>query len=358
MSDKRMEKEQFYLMAYAVAMADYDRALTIAKELKAYYVTSKDNTLASIFEKIEKALVYSKNEEYAKEQELWREISVLATNIDNTLSVFATACYYGVIADSAEGDTAKKLEYQKKVKREFEKIGDEILILIASAEFEELPEKSANIYEKIANEFNKANLGDLANQAMGNHYFALATVAGFSKEGADLFKKAADVFKAGKNDDLYHAAMGAHYSALATVAGFSKEGADLYEKAADVFKAGKNDDLYHGAMGMHYSVLARATESLEERAKLNKKAADEFKEGKNDEQYHKEMAWHHYLSSLLSDDKRKIEDLKSRAVKETDWLFLAKIALSLSKITKKTGKIIYLIKDAISSYERYSCVFG
>jgi nucleoside 2-deoxyribosyltransferase len=106
-------------------------------------------------------------------------------------------------------------------------------------------------------------------------------------------------------------------------------------------------------MGGHYCILARATESLEERAKLNKKAADEFKKGKNDALYHKEMAWHYYLASLLSDDKRKREDLKSRAVKETNWLFLANTALSLSKISKNTEKIIYLIKDAISSYERY-----
>ncbi len=86
---------------------------------------------------------------------------------------------------------------------------------------------------------------------------------------------------------------------------------------------------------------------------LNKKAAEKFKKGKNEEQYHKEMAWHYYLSSLLSEDKRKREDLKSKAVKETNWLFIANIALSLSKISKKTEKIIYLIKDAISSYERY-----
>jgi hypothetical protein len=40
-----MEKEKFNLMAYAVAMGDYDRALTIVKELKELYVTTKDNTL-------------------------------------------------------------------------------------------------------------------------------------------------------------------------------------------------------------------------------------------------------------------------------------------------------------------------
>jgi protein required for attachment to host cells len=407
---------------------------------------------------------------------LWKEISELSKNIDNTLSIFAKACYYDAIADSAEEDTAKKLEYQKKVKEEFEKIGDKILILLVSAWIEELPEKSANIYEKIADEFNKANLGDFANQALGWHYRELANVVGFSKERAELVKKAAEKFKAGKNDDLYHTtmgwhyttlanvaesskeraelvkkaaddykagknddlyhtamgahyatlanvaespkeraelvkkaaddykagknddlyhttmgwhyatlanvaesskerpellkkaaddykagkndelyhtAMGTHYAALAIVAESPKERAELVKKAADGYKAGKNDDLYHTTMGLHYSVLARATESLEVRAKLNKKAADEFKEGKNDEQYHKEMAWHYYLSSLLSEDKRKIEDLKSKAVKETDWLFLANIASSLSKITKKTEKIIYLIKDAISSYEKY-----
>jgi len=116
-----MEKEQFYLMAYAVAMADYDRALAMVKELKELYVTTKDNTLASIFEKIEKAIIHRKNKEYGKEQELWLEISELATNWDNTLSVFAKACYYDAIADSDEDDEAKPLEYHKKVKEEFEK---------------------------------------------------------------------------------------------------------------------------------------------------------------------------------------------------------------------------------------------
>ena len=72
---------------------------------------------------------------------------------------------------------------------------------------------------------------------------------------------------------------------------------------------------------------------------MNKKAADEFKKGKDEERYHKEMAWHYYLTSLLSEDKRKREDLKSKAVKETNWLFIANIALSLSKITKKQEKL-------------------
>lgn len=127
----------------------------------------------------------------------------------------------------------------------------------------------------------------------------------------------------------------------------------MLKKAADEFKAGKIDDLYHEAMGRHYGALAKDTESLEERAELNKKAANEFKKGKDEEQYHKEMARHYYLSSLLSQDKMKIEGLKSKAVKETNWLFIASIALSLSKISKKSEKVIYLIKDAISSYERY-----
>ena len=147
--------------------------------------------------------------------------------------------------------------------------------------------------------------------------------------------------------------MGTHYVALAKVAESPKEMAELHKKAADEFKAGKNDDLYHKEMGMHYSALATATESLEERAELNKKAAEKFKKGKDEEQCHKEMARHYYLSSLLSEDKMKIEDLKSKAVKETDWLFIAGIALSLSKISKKTEKIIYLINDAISSYKKY-----
>ncbi|MGB3459149.1 MAG: hypothetical protein WBB08_07625 [Halobacteriota archaeon] len=430
-----MEKEQFNLMAYAVAMEDYDRALTIAKELKEFYVTTKDNTLASIFEKIENALVYRKNKEYDKGQELWEEISVLAKNRDNRLSVFAKACYYDAIADSAEEDTAKKLEYQKKVKREFEKIGDRILILLVSSWLEELPEKRANIYEEIAEEFNKANLGDFANQAMGWHYHALTETAESPKEKAELFKKAADEFKTGKRDDSYHLAMSGHYSALTRIPESPKERAELFKKAADEFKTGKSDDLYHSAMGghysvltmipespkekaelwkkaadefktgkrddlyhwamgwhcyaltetaespkevaellkdaadefkagksddlypwamgKHYSVLARATESLEERAKLNKKAAEKFKKGKDEKRYKKEMAWYCYLTSLLSEDKLKREDLKSKAVKQTDWLFIANIALSLSKITKKTEKLIYLIKDAISSYERY-----
>jgi len=97
------------------------------------------------------------------------------------------------------------------------KIGDAILILLASAWIEELPEKEANIYEKIAKEFNKANLGELAKQAMGRHYRVLANVAGLSKEGADLYKKAADEFKAGKRDDSYHTVMGLHYSILANI---------------------------------------------------------------------------------------------------------------------------------------------
>ena len=168
-----------------------------------------------------------------------------------------------------------------------------------------------------------------------------------------MLKDAADEFKAGKKNDFYHQAMGLHHFALAVIPKSPKERAELLKDAADEFKAGKYDDWYHMAMGMHYSDLARATESLEGRAKLNKKAADKFKEGKNEKLYHKEMAWHYYLSSLLSEDKRKREDLKSKAVKETNWLFIANIALSLSKISKKTEKIIYLIKDAISSYERY-----
>jgi hypothetical protein len=476
MSDRKMEKEQFNLMAYAVAMQDYDRALTIAKELKEHYVTTKEDILASIFEKIEDALIYRKNEEYDKEQELWGEISELAKNIDNTLSIFAKAFYYDAIADLDEDDTAKKRRYQKKAKGEFEKIGDNILILLASAWIEELPEKAALIYEKVAEEFYKAQLENLAHQAMGDHYFALAKVAKSPKERAELWKKAADEVKARKRDDFYHLlmvlhymtlanvaespkegaelwkkvadelrkagkiddsyqmAMGAHYSALAEVAESPKEEAELLKKAADEFKAGKIDDSYqmamgwyyvtlarisklpkeraellkkaakkfktgkiddlyhmamgahymalgvivespkeraellkkaakefktgkiddsyHWAMGAHYSALAKATESLEERAELNKKAAEKFKKGKDEEQYHTEMARHYYLSSLLSEDKMKIESLKSKAVKETDWLFIANIALSLSKISK-TGEIIRFIEDAISSYENY-----
>ena len=109
-----MEKEHVDLMAYAVAMADYDRALTIAKELTAHYVTANNNALASIFEKIGDAVIYRKNKEYDKAQELWREISEFARNIDTTLSVFTKACYYDAIADSTEDDAAKKREYKKK----------------------------------------------------------------------------------------------------------------------------------------------------------------------------------------------------------------------------------------------------
>jgi len=391
--DRKMEKEQFNLMAYAVAMADYDRALTTVKELKELYVTTKDNTLASIFEKIENAITSEKNKEQDKEKELWKEISELAKDIDNTLSIFAKACYYSAIAGSTE-DKAKVLEYRKKIKREIEKIDDKILILLASVGVEELPEKRANIFEKIAGEFNKASLKNLANQAMGWHYDALTETAESPKERAELFKKAADEFKTGKRDDSYHSAMGEHYSVLTMIPESPKERAELFKKAADEFKAGRNDNLYHWAMGWHcyalteaaktpkavaellkdaadefkagkrddsyhwamgehYSVLARATESLEERAKLNKKAAEKFKKGKDEKRYKKEMAWYCYLTSLLSEDKKEREDLKSKAVKQTDWLFIANIALSLSKITKKTEKLIYLIKDAISSYERY-----
>jgi hypothetical protein len=64
------------------------------------------------------------------------EISELTRNIDTTVSIFAKACYYDAIADSAE-DKAKALEYHKKVKEEFEKLGDEILILVISAWIEE-----------------------------------------------------------------------------------------------------------------------------------------------------------------------------------------------------------------------------
>jgi hypothetical protein len=264
-----MEKEQFNLMAYAVAMEDYDGALKIAKELKEYYVTTKDNTLASIFEKIENAIIHRKKEEYGKEQMLWKEISVLSKDIDNTLSIFAKACYYDAIADSAEDDTAKKLEYQKKVKREFEKIGDKILILLVSALIEELPEKSANIYEEIADEFNKANLENLAKQAMGWHYEALTETAESPKEEAELWKKAADEFKAGKKDDSYHWAMCQHYSALAVISESPKEKAELWKKAADEFKAGKEDDLYHLAMGSHYFALAEILESRHQKRKQN-----------------------------------------------------------------------------------------
>ena len=393
-SDRKMEKGQFNLMAYSVAMQDYDRASTIAKELKERYVTTKEDILASILEKIEDALIYRKNEEYDKEQELWGEISELAKNIDNTLSIFAKAFYYDAIADLAEDDTAKKRRYHKKVKGEFEKIGDNILILLASAWIEELPEKEALIYAEIAKEFNKARLENLAHQAMGWHYEVLTDIAESPKEETELWKKAADEFKAGKSDKSYHRAIGFHYGALAKVAESLKEMAELLKKAADEFKAGKLDDWYHAAMGVYYrasavitespkegaelhkkaadelkavklddeyheamgeyySALTRATESLEEQAELHKKAADEFKKGKDEEQHHKGMAWHYYLSSLLSEDKMKIEGLKSKAVKETDWLFIASIALSLSKISKKSEKIIYLIKDAIFSYEKY-----
>ena len=329
MSDRKMEKEQFNLMAYAVAMSNYDRALTTVKELKELYVTTKDNTLASIFEKIENAIIHRKKEEYGKEQVLWKEISVLAKNRDNTLSIFAKACCYDAIADSAEDDTAKKLEYHKKVKREFEKIGDRILILLVSAWIEELPEKGANIYEKIAKEFNKANLGDFANQAMGWHYHALTETAGSLKEKAELWKKAADEFKAGKNDDSYHWAMGLRYYALAEIPKSPKERAELLRDAADEFKAGKKDDSYHQAMGLHYYALALIPKSPKESAELLRDAADEFKTGKNDDLYHQAMGLHYSALALIpKSPKERAELLKDaanefKAGKYDDWCHMA-----------------------------------
>jgi transcription elongation factor GreA-like protein len=75
-SDRKMEKDQFNLIAYAIAMTDYDRALTIVKELKERYVTTKDDTLASIFEKIENALIYRKKKNTIKNKSYgWKFLS-------------------------------------------------------------------------------------------------------------------------------------------------------------------------------------------------------------------------------------------------------------------------------------------
>jgi hypothetical protein len=47
-----METDQFNLMTYAVALQDYDQALRIVKELRELYFTTKEDFLASIFQKI------------------------------------------------------------------------------------------------------------------------------------------------------------------------------------------------------------------------------------------------------------------------------------------------------------------
>jgi hypothetical protein len=230
------------------------------------------------------------------------------------------------------------------------------------------------LWTKAADEFKAGKNDDLYHWARGWHYGALTEAAETPKEEAELWTKAADEFKAGKNDDLYHwamgwhygaltkaaetpkekaEAMGWHYGALTKAAETPKEKAELWTKAADEFKAGKNDDLYLLAMGWHYGALTEAAETPKEEAELWTKAADEFKAGHSDDSYRRAMAWHYYLSSLVSKDKKEIEDLKLKAVNETDWLYIANIAISKSKISKKAEEIISFVNDAISSYEKY-----
>ena len=512
-----MEKEQFNLMVYAVAMEDYNRALTIVKELKGHYVTIKDNTLASIFEKIENAITSEKNKEYVKAKISWDAVSKSAKDVDEKISVLAKAFYYYILATSAK-DIEVELEYRKKAKKEIQKSGDKILGLFASAEiavgnpkkqaelykktadeFKEIgyernyhyalgiyyyslanatenpeeqvewykksadefeegkldeqyhqamgwhyyslanvtekPEEGAALYKESADEFKEGEQEELYHWAMGWHYYSLANVTEKPEEGAELYKESADEFKEGNDEELYHWAMGWHYYSLANVTEKPEEGAELYKESADEFKEGNDEELYHWAMGWHYYSLANVTEKPEEGAALYKESADEFKEGKLDEQYHqamawhcyalanatekpeeqaewyrksadefkegkleeyyhqtmgwhygalasiaesfkeqaelhkkaaeefkegkiedfyhKAMAWHYYLSSLLSKDKKKIEDFKLKAVNETDWLFIANIALSKSKISRRAGEIIRFIEDAIFSYEKY-----
>ena len=389
----KMEKDKFNLLAYAVAMGDYDRALRIVKELHELYVTTKEDFLASIFKKIENALLFRKNRDCSNEKRLWEEIFELAAGSDKTLSIFAKACYYDSIADSAE-DEVKELEYHKKAKREFNKLGDNILTLIASTWIADSPDKRAHTYKEIAKEFKKAHLEDLAylamgwhnkslvdaaekpeekvefykkaaeefkegrdelthHLAMGGYYWALSDAAEKPEEKVELFKKAAEEFKEGHDELNYHRALGTQYSVRAIIAKKPNEKIKLHKKAADEFKRGKLSTHHHIALGSHHMALASSKELLEEQADLFKEAAKEFKEGKEKEHYHFAMARYYYLSSLLTEDTKKREKLKLRAVKETDWLFIANIALSLSRISTKPGKVIYLIKDAVSSYEKY-----
>ncbi|HJH27805.1 MAG TPA: hypothetical protein C5S37_13820, partial [Methanophagales archaeon] len=222
----------------------------------------------------------------------------------------------------------------------------------ALADIAESSEERAELYKKSAEEFKEGEEEDRYHWAMGWHYSALARATESLEERAELYKKSADEFKEGEKEDLYHWAMGWHYSALASATESLEERAGLEKKSADEFKEGEEEDLYHWAMGYHYSALARATESLEERAELHKKAAEEFKAGKLDELSHQAMAWHYYLLSLQSEVEEEKGDFKLKAVEETDWLFIANIALSLSKISK-TGEIIRFMEDAISSYENH-----
>ncbi|HJH26994.1 MAG TPA: hypothetical protein C5S37_09560, partial [Methanophagales archaeon] len=268
-----MEKEQFNLIAYAVAMADYDRALTIVKELKGHYVTIKDNTLASIFEKIENAITSEKNKEYEKAKISWDEVSKSAKDVDEKISALAKAFYYYILATSAK-DIEVELEYRKKAKKEIQKSRDKILDLFASAEIViEDPKKQAELYKKTADEFKEIGYERNYHYALGLQYDSLADATGKPEERAELYKKSAEEFKEGEEGDRYHWAMGWHYSALARATESSEERAELYKKSADEFKEGEKEEQYHRAVGWHYSALSSATESSEERAELEKKSA-------------------------------------------------------------------------------------
>ncbi len=176
---------------------------------------------------------------------------------------------------------------------------------------------------------------------MGFHYLILASITEKPEERAELYKKSADEYKEGKLVNQYHQAMGYYYSWLAFIETNPKEQAELYTKSADEFKEGKLDEQYHQAMGWHYNSLANATENPEEQANLYNKSAEELKEGKLDEQYHQVMAWHYYS-----------KEEKLEAAKETNWLYVAGIALKKVGVSIQAKKIKYLT-DAISSYKSY-----
>jgi hypothetical protein len=311
----KMEKDKFNLLAYAVAMGDYDRALRIVKELHELYVTTKEDFLASIFKKIENALLFRKNRDCSNEKRLWEEIFELAAGSDKTLSIFAKACYYDSIADSAE-DEVKELEYHKKAKREFNKLGDNILTLIASTWIADSPDKRAHTYKEIAKEFKKAHLEDLAYLAMGWHNKSLVDAAEKPEEKVEFYKKAAEEFKEGHDELTYHLVMGEYYVALAFVAEKPEEKAELFKKAAEEFKEGHDELTHHLAMGEYYVALSDAAEKPEEKAEFFKKAAEEFKEGNDELNNHRAMGGYYGALAFAAEKPEEAAELHKKAADE------------------------------------------
>jgi hypothetical protein len=196
------------------------------------------------------------------------------------------------------------------------------------ASLAEKPEEKAELYKKSADEFKEGKLDEQYHQSLGHYYSFQASIAESPEKKVELYKKSADEFKEGKRDEQYHQAMGWHYYWLAIATKNSEEKAELYKKSADVFKEGKLDKQYHQSMGWYYNSLANVAENPEEQTELYKKSADEFKEGKFDEQYHQVMAWH-YCS----------KGEKWKAAKETNWLYVASIALNKVGISNQAEKI-------------------